>query len=97
MSSRRLPPFLPPVLPTPGVCAPFPATREGFAATPLHLSTLPSAAFLFVLAVVSQISKSHLPGVIALLPSISVGSIFWAPFCFEWNSWVNSAALSELV
>lgn len=91
------PSFCAPVLPAPGGCAPFLAVREGFAATPLHLPSLPSAAFLFVLAVVSQISKSHLLGMVALLPSVSVGSTFWVPFCFEWNSWVYSAALSQLV
>lgn len=91
------PPFLPYVLPTPRGCASFPVIREGFAVTPLCLPSLLSAAFLFVLFILSQQSKFHLLGMLALLPSVSVGPAFWVPFCFEWNSWGYSAALLQLV
>lgn len=90
------PAFLPYVMPTPRGCASFPAIREGFVATPLCLPSLLSAAFPFVLSILSQLSKSHLLGMLALLPSVSVGPTFCVPFCFEWSSWSYSAALLQL-
>jgi len=85
------------MVPTPASSGPFPARREGFAAAPLRLLSLPSAEFLSVLSVVSQRSKPCLLDVIALLPRVPIGSAFWVPFCFEWNSWVYSAGLLQLV
>lgn len=95
-SCGYLPAFLPYVMPTPRGCASFPAIREGFVATPLCLPSLLSAAFPFVLSILSQLSKSHLLGMLALLPSVSVGPTFCVPFCFEWSSWSYSAALLQL-
>lgn len=78
-----IPLFLPYLLPTPRGCVSFPAIRETFAATPLCLPSLLVAAFLYVLSILSQVSKSHLLGMLAVLPSVSLEPTFWVPFCFE--------------